>query len=245
MSDCCENKSCAIDALKERQSATLKIVLAINAIMFVVELAAGLLASSTALLSDSLDNLGDALTYGLSLYAVSRGARSKAVVALFKGGLILAAGLFVLGQVAYRVFVPTLPVFETMGAISVLALIANGACLGLLWKHRGEDINMNSVWECSRNDIASNISVVIAALGVWLTHSGWPDLLIGLALATLFLRSAVRVLRGAIAAVGGNEPGSTGPPANRCAPIAVEPRSARCRPASSAARNRSSATGSD
>jgi Co/Zn/Cd efflux system component len=201
MSECCEDKSCAIDALRGRQSATLKIVLAINAIMFVVELAAGLLASSTALLSDSLDNLGDALTYGLSLYAVSRGARSKAVVALFKGGLILAAGLFVLAQVAYRVFIPTVPLFETMGAISVLALFANGACLGLLWKHRGEDINMSSVWECSRNDIASNLSVFVAALGVWLTHSGWPDLLIGLALAILFLRSAVRVLRSAIAEV--------------------------------------------
>lgn len=201
MSDCCEDKSCAIDALGKRQSVTLKIVLAINAIMFVVELAAGLLAGSTALLSDSLDNLGDALTYALSLYAVGRGTRSKAIVALFKGGLILAAGLFVLGQVAYRIVVPAVPIFETMGAISILALLANGTCLGLLWKHRSEDINMSSVWECSRNDIASNISVFIAAVGVWLTHSGWPDLLIGLTLAVLFLWSAVRVLRGAIAAI--------------------------------------------
>jgi len=198
MADCCEDKACAIEVLQTRQSSTLKIVLAINAVMFVVELAAGLLASSTALLSDSLDNLGDALTYGLSLYAVSRGARHKALVALFRGGLILTAGLFVLGQVVYRIMVPALPVFETMGVISVLALAANGLCLALLWKHRAEDINMTSVWECSRNDIASNVAVFVAAGGVWLTRSAWPDLLLGLLLALLFLRSAVSVLRNAI-----------------------------------------------
>jgi Co/Zn/Cd efflux system component len=198
MADCCEDRACVVDALRVRQSSTLKIVLLINAVMFVVELTAGLIASSTALLSDSLDNLGDALTYGLSLYAVSRGPTSKARVALFKGGLILAAGLFVLAQVAYRVFVPSLPVFETMGAISLLALLANGACLALLWKHREEDVNMSSVWECSRNDIASNIAVFVAAVGVWLARSGWPDLLVGLVLAVVFLRSATRVLRSAL-----------------------------------------------
>lgn len=198
MADCCEDKACALDALRERQSATLKTVLAINAVMFAVELGAGLVAGSTALLSDSLDNFGDALTYGLSLYAVSRGAHAKAKVALFKGGLILAAGLFVLGQVGWRIFVPTLPLFETMGAVGLVALAANGTCLALLRKHREEDINMNSVWECSRNDIASNLAVFAAAGGVWLTGSGWPDLAVGLALAILFLRSALRVLRGAI-----------------------------------------------
>lgn len=199
MADCCEDKACAIEALQKRQSSTLKVVLAINAVMFVVELAAGLFASSTALLSDSLDNLGDALTYSVSLYAVSRGARQKARVALFKGGLILAAGLFVLGQLAYRMVVPAVPIFETMGVISLMALVGNGWCLALLWKHRQEDINMSSVWECSRNDIASNIAVFIAAGGVWLTDSGWPDLLVGLALALLFIWSALRVLRNAIA----------------------------------------------
>lgn len=198
MADCCEDKTCSIEALRGRQNSTLKTVLAINAVMFVVELAAGLIASSTALLSDSLDNLGDALTYGLSLYAVSRGSHHKALVALFKGGLILTAGLFVLGQVVYRMVVPTLPIFETMGIISVLALVANGSCLALLWKHRAEDINMTSVWECSRNDIASNVAVFVAAGGVWLTRSAWPDLLLGLLLAILFLRSAVSVLRNAI-----------------------------------------------
>lgn len=199
MDNCCEDKACAIDALRERQSATLKAVLGINAVMFVVVLAAGLMASSTALLSDALDNLGDALTYAVSLYAVSRGARIKARVALFKGSLILLAGVAVLGQVVYKLAFPVVPVFETMGVISVVALAANGLCLLLLTRHRHDDINMSSVWECSRNDIASNIAVGIAAIGVWLTGSGWPDLLIGFALAVLFLLSASRVLRGALA----------------------------------------------
>jgi len=198
MTDCCSDKECAIEALKARQSATLKIVLAINAVMFVVELASGLLARSTALLSDSLDNLGDALTYGLSIYAVTRGARSKAKVALFKGCLIMTAGLFVLGQVIYGVLHPGVPVFETMGIVSLIALAANGVCLALLWKHRTEDVNMSSVWECSRNDIASNIAVFLAAGAVWLTQSGWPDLVVGLVLACLFLGSAVRVTRSAL-----------------------------------------------
>ena len=199
MSDCCEDKACAVDALRTRQSSTLKAVLGINAVMFVVELTAGIIAGSTALLSDSLDNLGDAVTYGVSLYAVSRGARYKAKAALLKGGLILAAGLFVLGQVAYRLIFPTLPVFETMGVVSLLALLGNGTCLALLWKHREEDVNMSSVWECSRNDIASNIAVFIAAGGVWLTRSGWPDVVVGAGLSLLFLRSAARVLSAAIA----------------------------------------------
>src|SRR5688500_4437442 len=187
MSDCCSEKGCVIEALIARQRATLKIVLVINAVLFVVELASGLFARSTALLSDSLDNLGDATTYGLSLYAVSRGARAKARVALFKAALILTAALFVIGQIAYGIAHPGMPVFEAMGAVSLLALAANGTCVALLWKHREEDVNMSSVWECSRNDIASNVAVFLAAGMVWATDSGWPDLAVGLALATLLL----------------------------------------------------------
>lgn len=165
--------------------------------MFVVVLTAGLLAHSTALLSDSLDNLGDAITYGLSLYVVSKSAREKAMVALFKGGLILIAAILIFAQVAYRLYVPVTPIFETMGIISLLALLANGTCLTLLWKHREEDVNMSSVWECSRNDIATNLAVLVAAGGVWLFQAGWPDLLVGFGLSILLMRSAVRVLTGA------------------------------------------------
>ena len=195
MSSCCEDKGCALEAIGARQAGTLRIVLGINAVMFVVVFAAGLWASSSALLSDSLDNLGDAFTYAVSLYAVGRGARVKAKVAILKGLLILAAGVFALGLVVYKLMSPAVPVVETMGFIAALALIANSVCLALLWKHRNEDVNMSSVWHCSRNDIASNLSVFVAAAGVWSTHSQWPDLAVGLALALLFLNSARSVLQ--------------------------------------------------
>ncbi len=195
MADCCNDKACEIDALRDRQSSTLKIVLGINAFMFFVELTAGLLGNSISLVADSLDMLGDALVYAFSLYVVARGAAMKARAALLKGIIMAAFGFFVLGQAIYRIIFPQLPVFEMIGAIGLLALAANGTCFFLLWRHRADDINMSSVWLCSRNDIIANISVLLAAAGVWLTHSGWPDILIGLALAALFLRSALHVLR--------------------------------------------------
>ncbi|HAF43755.1 MAG TPA: cation transporter [Gallionellaceae bacterium] len=196
MSGCCDN-GCEITARNERQRSTLKWVLVINALMFLVIVAAALYADSTALLSDSLDNLGDAITYALSLYAIALGSRAKARVALFKGILILAAALAVAGQIAWKLAHPALPIFEAMGAFSLLGLTANGICFWLLWRHRHEDINMSSVWECSRNDIASNIAVFVAALGVWLTGAAWPDLLVAAALVVLLLRSALRVISSA------------------------------------------------
>lgn len=198
MADCCNNKACEMDALRGRQSSTLKIVLGINALMFIIELAAGVLGNSISLVADSLDMLGDALVYGFSLYVVARGTAMKARAALVKGGIMAAFGLFVLGQAIYRIAFPQLPVFEAIGAIGLLALVANGTCFYLLWRHRADDINMSSVWLCSRNDIIANISVLFVAAAVWLSHSGWPDIVVGLALAALFLRSALHVLCAAL-----------------------------------------------
>ncbi|MEJ2653979.1 MAG: cation transporter [Acidihalobacter sp.] len=115
-------------------------------------------------------------------------------MALFKGLLILRAACVVTAQIVVRLFEPTVPLFEVMGLFSLLGLAANGLCLFLLWRHRNEDVNMNSVWECSRNDIASNLSVFVAAGAVWLTGSGWPDIVVGSALALLLMRSAYRVI---------------------------------------------------
>jgi len=196
MAGCCDG-DCSIDAVQGRQRGTLRIVLIINATMFLVIAGAAFYGNSTALLADSLDNLGDALTYALSLYAVARGASIKAKVALFKGALILAAALVVAGQIVYKLFVPSTPVFEIMGIFSLLGLAANSVCFYLLWRHRHEDINMSSVWECSRNDIATNLSVFLAAGGVWLTGSGWPDIAVATALVILLLRSALRVISSA------------------------------------------------
>jgi Co/Zn/Cd efflux system component len=197
MADCCNDKACEIEGLRARQSATLKAVFAINAVMFVVESAAGFLSGSISLLADSLDMLGDALVYGVSLYVVARGMRAKAVAALCKGSVMAVFGLFVLGQAGYRLLFPQIPAFDVMGLIGLLALAANATCLALLWRHRVDDINMQSVWLCSRNDIIANVSVLGAALGVWLIGAAWPDVVVGLALAALFLRSALFVIRAA------------------------------------------------
>lgn len=200
MANCCNDKACELEALQARQSSTLKIVLCINAVMFLVEITAGLLSGSVSLVADSLDMLGDALVYGFSLYVVARGERSKAIAALFKGGIMAMLGLFVLGQAIYKIIFPYVPAFEAIGVIGLLALAANSLCFYLLWRHRSDDINMSSVWLCSRNDLVANISVLFAAAGVWYTDSGWPDIVVGLALAVLFLRSAIFVLRGAVVA---------------------------------------------
>lgn len=196
MASCCEN-NCAIEKLREKQRGTLKAVLVINALMFVIIAGGAFYGKSTALLSDSLDNLGDALTYGLSLYAVSQGAAAKARVALFKGGLIFIGACVVLAQVIQRLIIPVLPSYEIMGIFSLAGLVANSLCLFLLWKHRNEDINMSSVWECSRNDIASNLSVFIAAGAVWFFESGWADIFVASCLVILLLNSSFRVISSA------------------------------------------------
>ncbi|MBA3014377.1 MAG: cation transporter [Proteobacteria bacterium] len=200
MGSCCED-NCAVEALRESQRGTLRNVLGINAVMFLLIVVAALYGKSTALLADSLDNLGDALTYGLSLYAVSRVDAVKAKVALFKGGLIFLAACAVVAQIVYKFFVPSVPVFEIMGMFSLLGLVANSLCLYLLWRHRHADVNMSSVWECSRNDIASNISVFVAAGAVWLTGSSWPDIIVALGLVWLLIRSSIRVVSSAMVAL--------------------------------------------
>lgn len=197
MNDCCSNASCEIEKLQVRQSKTLKIVLALNAGMFIIEIVAGIMARSTALLADSLDMLGDALVYGLSLYVVRRNDSWKAGSALLKGLIMAVFGVCVLAEGGYKLLYPQIPHYETIGLIGLLALAANGVCFLLLWRHRSEDINMQSVWLCSRNDILANVLVLLAAAGVWVTASQWPDLVVGLCIALIFLRSAVSVIRDA------------------------------------------------
>jgi Co/Zn/Cd efflux system component len=196
MRNCCTETACELEALRRRQAATLKVVLGINAAMFFVEFLAGLAAGSAALLADSLDMLGDALVYGFSLFVVAKGLRAKALSALLKGIIMAAFGLFAVGQVIYKLAVPHVPSFEAIGSVGLCALAANGLCFALLWRHKADDINMSSVWLCSRNDIIANVSVVAAALGVWFTGSAWPDIVVGVAIAALFLKSAVTVLAG-------------------------------------------------
>ena len=195
MDDCCIDKTCAMDRLRERQTATLRLVLMVNAAMFVVELVSGLLAGSIALLADSLDMLGDALVYGFSLYVVARSPLWKARAAGAKAAVMGLFGVLVFGQLVYKLLYPRLPTVETMGGVGALALVANGVCFALLWRQRADDINMRSVWLCSRNDLIANVSVLLAALAVSMTLSPWPDIAVGALICALFLRSAFLVAR--------------------------------------------------
>ena len=195
MDGCCETKADELTVLRGEHRNVLVIVLIINAVLFVVEAAAGLLANSTALLADSLDMLGDSLVYGFSLYVLWRSAAWKAKAALLKGAIMAVFGLGVLLEVIYKTISGIVPSAETMGIIGALVLLGNGVCFLLLLRHRSDDLNMRSTWLCSRNDIIANVSVLAAAVGIKVFDSGWPDIVVGAAIATLFLRSALTVLR--------------------------------------------------
>jgi len=190
MRECCEVRA----DIPERQRRVLQIVLSINVVMFLVEFVSGVMAHSTALLADSVDMLGDAIVYGFSLYVVSCGAVWQARAALLKGLIMAGFGVGVLAEVSAKLVRGTVPAAEVMGGIGLLALLANAACLLLLWRHRTDDINMRSAWICSLNDVAGNAAVLLASAGVMTVRSAWPDIAVGLLIALMFTVSAVSVL---------------------------------------------------
>lgn len=195
VADSCCGKAIDVTALHARQRRVLMIVLVINLATFAMMLSAAIYSDSSSLLSGSLDNLGDALTYLLSLAVIGASLRAKARVAIFKGLLILGAAIAVAVQIAWRLAHPGVPVFEAIGIAALFNLIFNVICLRLLTPYRSGDVNMASAWECSRNDVFEGFSVLLAAVGVWLFDAGWPDLVIAAALLVMFLRSAWRVFR--------------------------------------------------
>ncbi len=197
MSDSCCQSQIDAGALKARQRRVLVLVLVINAVTFLMMVTAASLSGSSSLLTGALDNFGDALTYALSLAVIGASGTAKARVALFKGLLIFGAALTVAVQIGWRISNVETPVFETMGIAALLNLGANLLCLRLLYPYRNGDVNMTSVWECSRNDVMEGFAVIAATLAVWMFGSGWPDILIAIALLVLFLRSATRILKGA------------------------------------------------
>ncbi|EAT09469.1 Cation efflux protein [Sphingomonas sp. SKA58] len=173
----------------------LQIVLAINLAMFFAEFTAGILARSSALMADSVDMLGDALVYILSLYALNRSLRWRAGAAVVKGGIIAVFGVWVFVEVILKLAGGTVPVAQTMGIFGLIALVANLTCLALLYRFRNRDVNMSSTFECSRNDVIANTGVLVAAAGVYAFRASWPDIVVGSIIALLFFRSAIRVLR--------------------------------------------------
>lgn len=173
----------------------LWIALAINAGMFAVEIAAGVAAHSAALKADALDFLGDAANYAISLGVAGMALKWRARAALLKGASLFLLGLWVLGSTVWIALAGTLPQAETMGAIGVLALLANFACAVMLWRHREGDANRRSVWICSRNDAIGNIAVVAAALGVFGTGTAWPDIAVAVILAGLGVSGGLQIVR--------------------------------------------------
>lgn len=182
------------DGLDPAYKRILWLVIIINAAMFLVEISAGKLAGSQALQADALDFLGDAFTYGLSLAVIGMSLKVRSAAALFKGASLLLMGLWVFGSTAYQFFVLGVPKAEIMGGIGLLALAANVASVFLLIRYKDGDANVRSVWLCSRNDAIGNLAVMIASAAVWLTTSAWPDLIVAIIMAGLFLRSAQLIL---------------------------------------------------
>jgi Co/Zn/Cd efflux system component len=176
----------------------LWIVLAINAVMFGVEIGAGLTAGSASLQADALDFLGDAANYAISLFVVGMALRYRAIAALVKGSTMGVFGLWVIGVTAWHAWHGTIPQAATMGAVGFAALVANIASFGLLWRHRAGDANMQSAWICTRNDVLGNLAVLLAALGVFGTGAGWPDFIVAAIMAVLALQGAAVVARQAI-----------------------------------------------
>lgn len=198
MAGCCNHET-RFDGVSADYKRRLWAVIAINAAMFFVEMGAGHAARSQALQADALDFLGDALTYGLSLAVIGASVRVRSTAALLKGGSLLLMGLWVFGSTIWRVFVTGVPEAQIMGGIGLLALVANLTSVVLLMRYKDGDANVRSVWLCSRNDAIGNVAVMGAAVGVALTGTGWPDLVVAGLMAGLFLSSAWQIFRQALA----------------------------------------------
>ena len=192
MSGCCDGK--VFEGMSDGYKRALLAVILINAVMFFVEITAGLKSGSQALLADSLDFAGDSATYTISLLVIGASLRTRAMASLFKGGSLAVIAMIILASSLYRFLGDTVPVAETMGLIGFLALVANLTSLLILMRWRDGDSNVRSVWLCSRNDAIGNVGVIIAGIVVAITGAAWPDPLVAVLLATLFLRSAFAIV---------------------------------------------------
>jgi Co/Zn/Cd efflux system component len=198
MSGCCSSDSCCSPDPHQGNPGYRKAlwaVLAINGLMFAVEVIAGLAAGSASLQADALDFLGDTANYAISLIVVGMALRYRASAAMAKGITMAIFGLWVIATLIWHVVQSTLPSAVTMGAVGSIALLANAASFALLWAYREGDANMRSAWICTRNDVLGNVAVLAAAAGVFGTGTGWPDVIVALIMALLALQGAFIVLR--------------------------------------------------
>lgn len=192
--NCCESSCTPATAIPPRYRRALWIALVVNLAMFGVELAAGWGAGSASLLADAIDFFGDAANYAVSLFVLSMGLAVRARTALLKGLSMGAYGLYVLGVAAWNAVHGVVPEAMTMGLVGTLALCANLGVAAMLYAYREGDANMRSVWLCSRNDAIGNLAVMIAAVGVWGSGTGWPDALVAVGMAALALSASASVI---------------------------------------------------
>lgn len=195
MGACCASNICHDPGPDPGYRRILWAALGLNAAMFLVEAGASYAAGSVSLQADALDFLGDAANYAISLLVVGMALRYRATAALAKGTTMGAFGLWVVGTVVWHALHGTLPSAVTMGAVGLAALIANASSFALLWTHRNGDANMRSAWICTRNDVLGNLAVLLAALGVFGTGNGWPDVTVAAIMAALAIQGSAAVIR--------------------------------------------------
>ncbi len=192
---CCSPHPAEPAPADPRYRRALWVALLLNAAMFFVELGASWRSGSVSLMADSIDFLGDAGNYGISLAVLGMAVAVRAKAALFKAACMGVFGAVVLGRTVWNASVGLAPEAVTMGAVGFLALLVNAGVAAMLYRYRAGDANMRSVWLCSRNDALGNIAVMLAALGVFGTGSAWPDLLVAASMAVLALSAAWSVMR--------------------------------------------------
>ncbi|MBT5469520.1 MAG: cation diffusion facilitator family transporter [Nitrospina sp.] len=197
VTDCCSGLEKELHKVQDDKRNILVWVLIINGSMFFIEGIYGWLAQSSALMADALDMLGDAAIFGFSLYVIRLGALWQSRAGYIKGVIMALFSISVLAGAVYRSFNPVVPEATTMGIIGFMALAANLICAIMLLGFRDSDINMRSAWLCSRNDVLANVGVLLAAAGVAWTQSPWPDLVVGVSISALILKSAIEVLKDA------------------------------------------------
>jgi Co/Zn/Cd efflux system component len=185
--------------LGKKQARALKAVMAIKAVMFVVESLSGYFAHSTSLIADSFDMLQDSIGAATSVLVRNHSQRWQAGVALAKAGVMAAGGLGVLAGAAFIFFNPvSLPVTAIMGIVAGAALVTNAACAALIYHYRKDNINMKSTWKCVRNDMFSNLGVLgVAGIGLFMT-TPIPDLAVGAIISALCIKSAIDIARDSI-----------------------------------------------
>jgi len=199
MSDCCNDTCTSKEVVTDlRYRKVLIVALIVNLAMFIVEIIAGSAAGSSALFADSLDFLGDAANYGISLYVLGHTMAWRSRASLLKGLTMGLFGLWILYATTNRLLSGLVPEPTTMGLVGFLALLSNLGVALMLYRYRIGDSNMQSVWICSRNDAIGNIAVMGAAGAVWFTVSAWPDVIVAFVMAALAISGAIQISRAAL-----------------------------------------------